>query len=78
MGLVSPGRGLGEITATKHRIGIMEVKKHDGNFSAFCVPLTPLPAVAQGPSVKVSALSQTLSSSSAPMWFGAQQCLEQS
>ena len=32
----------------------------------------------QGPTVKVSALSQALSSSSAPLWFGAQQCLKQS
>lgn len=28
--------------------------------------------------MSVSVLSQTLSSSSAPLWFGAQQCLEQS
>lgn len=38
----------------------------------------PPPEVAQGPSVRASALSQTFSSSSAPLWFGAQPCLERS
>lgn len=61
----------------KHRIGIMEVRKENGK-SGFCVRLVPLPEVAQSPNVKVSALSQTLCCSSATLWFGAQQCLEQS
>lgn len=38
----------------------------------------PPPEVAQGPSGRASALSQTFSSSSAPLWFGAQPCLERS
>ena len=46
--------------------------------TGFCVLLTPLPEVAQGPSVKASAISQALSSSLTPLWFGAHQCLEQS
>lgn len=61
----------------KHRIGIMEVRKEDGK-PGFCVRLAPLPEVVQGPSVKVSALSQILCCSSATLWFGAQQCLVQS
>lgn len=40
MGLASPGRDLGGITAIKHRIGIMEVRKEDGNFCLLCAPGT--------------------------------------
>lgn len=53
----------------KHRIGIMEVREKNGK-SGFCVCLAPLPEVAQGPSVKMSALSQTLAAAQLPCGLG--------
>lgn len=80
-GLASPGRSLGgDSQRPSHQIQNL-VNRSPGRrqgLPASVCSWAPPSEMAQGPSVKASALSEALSPSSAPLWFGAQQCLQQS